>query len=362
MNNKLIAFYLPQYHPTPSNDLWWGKGFTEWTNVCKAKPLFRGHYQPHLPADLGFYDLRLEQTRIEQANLAREYGISGFCYYHYWFGNGRQELELPFNEVLASKKPDFPFMLCWANESWHAKFWDKDGSAFSKKTLVEQVYGGIDDYTKHFYHLLPAFKDERYIKHNGKPMFMIYQPLLFDEVKQFVDLWQKLAKENGLKGICFVAQCAAIDDEKEQVFYDRGFEYINSVHLYDILKTRSIVKKIYDTVMRYGFNKPFVESYKRAVNYFTTDREAKETIIPTIIPNWDHSPRSKTAGYVLQNSTPKYFSKHLKKVFNLISKKENKVAFIKSWNEWGECNYIEPDLQYGKQYLEIIKEQLDKNK
>lgn len=146
---KLIAFYLPQYHPTLDNDKWWGKGFTEWTNVGKAKPLFIGHYQPKVPADLGYYDLRVPEVRELQASLAKEAGIYGFCYYHYWFGNGRKELELPFAEVLKSEKPNFPFCLCWANESWHSKFWNKDGS-IEKKILIEQLYPGDDDIINHF--------------------------------------------------------------------------------------------------------------------------------------------------------------------------------------------------------------------
>lgn len=169
---RVIAFYLPQFHPTPDNDKWWGKGFTEWTNVGKAKPLFRGHYQPKVPADLGYYDLRLSQSRIEQADLAREAGIEGFCYYHYWFGAGKQELELPFNEVLRLKEPNFPFCLCWANESWHSKFWDNTGRSFSKKTLIEQQYLGHDDNIAHFERLLPAFKDGRYITVDGKILFL----------------------------------------------------------------------------------------------------------------------------------------------------------------------------------------------
>ena len=201
---KVIALYLPQFHPTPDNDEWWGKGFTEWTNVGKAKPLFPGHYQPKVPADLGYYDLRLPEVREQQAQLAKEAGIYGFCYYHYWFGHGKQELELPFNEVLASGKPDFPFMLCWANESWHAKFWDKDGKASSKKMLIEQTYDD-DDIDPHFYHLLPAFKDPRYIKIDGCPAFMIYRPDEMPDPEKIIKRWQELAKQNGLLGITFMA-------------------------------------------------------------------------------------------------------------------------------------------------------------
>ncbi len=201
MNNKkndirAIAFYLPQYHPIPENDQWWGKGFTEWTNVGKAKPLFRGHDQPKVPADLGYYDLRLPEARIAQAEMAKKYGIDGFCYYHYWFGEGKQLLERPFNEVLNSGSPDFPFMLCWANESWHSKFWSYEG-VYSKKMLIEQKYGDEQEYERHFHALLGAFKDPRYIKIEGKPAFMIYKPLEFPDIENFIRKWQSLAIENG---------------------------------------------------------------------------------------------------------------------------------------------------------------------
>ena len=159
MKPRLISFYLPQFYPTPENDEWWGKGFTEWTNVGRAKPLFKGHYQPKVPADLGYYDLRIPEVREQQADLAREAGIEGFCYWHYWFGNGKRLLDRVFREVVETGKPDFPFCLCWANESWHKKFWNMDGTT-DKQILAEQVYEDEEGNTKHFYALLDAFKDK----------------------------------------------------------------------------------------------------------------------------------------------------------------------------------------------------------
>lgn len=160
MKARVLALYLPQYHPVPENDMWWGKGFTEWSNVTKAKPLFRGHYQPKLPTDLGFYDLRLPEVREEQAKLAKEAGIEGFIYWHYWFGNGKRLLERPFNEVLESGKPDFPFALAWANHTWSTKTWKSAiGETAKKGVIMEQTYPGIEDYTEHFYYALKAFKD-----------------------------------------------------------------------------------------------------------------------------------------------------------------------------------------------------------
>lgn len=181
MKARLLALYLPQFHPIPENDLWWGKGFTEWTNVGKARRYFRNHYQPRVPADLGYYDLRVAETRQAQADMAREYGVEGFVYWHYWFGNGKRLLERPFNEVLASGEPDFPFALAWANESWR-------GFAHgitNRNMLIEQLYGGVEDYTAHFRAVLPAFRDHRYITVDGKPLFMIYKPLADPEVKVF---------------------------------------------------------------------------------------------------------------------------------------------------------------------------------
>lgn len=194
----LVALYLPQFHPIPENDTWWGKGFTEWTNVAKARRLFPGHYQPHVPADLGFYDLRVPETRQAQADLAQQYGIGAFCYYHYWFA-GRRLLERPFNEVLSSGKPDFPFCLCWANQTWTG-IWH----GAPDRVLIEQTYPGSDDATKHFYALLPAFKDPRYVCMDGKPMFLIFRPDDLPDSRNFINLWQKLARENGLAGIHFV--------------------------------------------------------------------------------------------------------------------------------------------------------------
>src|SRR5215475_4957626 len=180
---RLVAFYLPQYHPIPENDEWWGTGFTEWTNVVSAKPVFAGHYQPHLPADLGFYDLRLPEVRQAQADLARNHGIHGFCYYHYWF-QGRRLLRRPFDEVLRSGQPDFPFCLCWANENW-TRVWD--GS--DKKLLIEQTYSADDDLA-HIRWLAPAFRDPRHIRVEGKPLFLVYRARKLPDPLRTTSLWR----------------------------------------------------------------------------------------------------------------------------------------------------------------------------
>lgn len=169
-SERIIAFHLPQYYPTEISDIHYGKGFTEWTNVGKARKLFPGHYQPRIPADLGYYDLRLPENRAAQAELARESGIEGFCYYHYWFGKKHTELDMPLNEIIRLQEPDFPFCLCWANQSWYSKFWNKD-AVCTPKLVAEQIYDDPEGIEEHFYALLPAFQDRRYIKVNGKLFF-----------------------------------------------------------------------------------------------------------------------------------------------------------------------------------------------
>lgn len=365
-NNKprIIAFYLPQYHPTPDNDKWWGKGFTEWTNVGKAKPLFRGHYQPKVPADLGYYDLRLPEARAAQAELAKEAGIEGFCYYHYWFGDGKQELELPFNEVVRTGEPDFPFCLCWANESWHAKFWDKDGKASSKKLLIEQQYLGHEDNVKHFYSLLPAFKDKRYMTVDGKLIFVIYKPFEFD-VSEFIQDWQQLAAENGLKGFYFIALLNGphwnLSKDKIEKALILGFDAVNTVRLGCAYSQRSFCKKVIQRIYRILTRMPILARYEDAFPQFIAKDDEISNVYPTIIPNWDHTPRSGRNGYVLIDSTPELFRKHIRQVLDIVmgKKEHDRIIFLKSWNEWGEGNYMEPDLKYGKRYIEALQQELD---
>lgn len=358
---KIIAFYLPQFHPTQDNDTWWGKGFTEWTNVGKATQLYPRHYQPKVPADLGYYDLRIPEVREEQAKLAREAGIYGFCYYHYWFGNGKRELELPFNEVLKSGKPDLPFMLCWANESWHAKFWDNDGKWNSKKVLIEQTYPGQEDIDRHFYEVLPALKDKRYIMIDGNPAFMIYKIEQLPNQKTFIESWRKLARENGLNGITFLSYLPIdITPEKIELHRSYGIDYVVPNRLYEEwLRNRTFREKIINKIGKY-LKYPQIRDYKNFYHYLIGPESKEEHICPSIMPNWDHTPRSSKNGMVLHNATPELFEKHVEETFRIIGTKKNNIIFIKSWNEWGEGNYMEPDLKYGHGYLDALKSNFDK--
>lgn len=340
----LIALYLPQFHPIPENNEWWGNGFTEWTNVAKAKPLYKGHDQPKIPADLGFYDLRLPETREAQANLARMYGISAFCYYHYWFA-GRQVLERPFREVLHSGQPDFPFMLCWANETWSG-IWH----GAPNKILIEQTYPGKEDHIAHFNTLLPAFLDRRYVKFNGKPVFAIWGPSTIPNIREFIDLWQKLASKAGLPGIYFIgARHTRFTWQPEELDLDivlplylppRKINLVNSTQ--------------YPTVYKYA------DIYERFLPPYPSDGKT----YPCLKPNWDNTPRSGVNGMVFEGSTPELFKKQLLSVLQWVRSMpdNNKVIFIKAWNEWAEGNMLEPDMRYGHGYLKAIRKALDEFK
>ncbi len=356
MKPQIIAFYLPQYHPTEHNDLWWGKGFTEWTNVAKARRLYPGHYQPKIPTELGFYDLRLPEVREEQALLAKEAGIDCFCYYHYWFGPGEEELERPFREVVDCGKPDFPFCLCWANESWYKKFWNKEGALVDRKVLAEQKYGGKEDYTQHFYSLLNAFKDDRYFKVDGKLFFMIYKPLEQEEAEEFMALWQMLAKENGLPGFYFAGFTFVADSDGEAIL-KRGFDSVVSCrHNRDKIHNASwLIRKIASTILRM----PRMIRYKKLWPQLISDLERHDNrYIPVMIPNWDHTPRSGRSGDLILNPSPEEFKKHCKDVLSSVKNKNTPICVIKSWNEWGEGNYMEPDIKYGKGYINALREAL----
>lgn len=356
---RLIAYYLPQFHPIPENDEWWGKGFTEWTNVVKARPLFKGHLQPRIPADLGFYDLRVGETRELQADMARECGVEGFMYWHYWFGNGKQLLQRPFQEVLHSGKPDFPFCLGWANHSWSNRTWTaaKQGKQF----LLEQKYPGIEDYTNHFYSLLPAFKDKRYITVDEKPFFLIYNVLDIPDLKLFIETWQTLAMENGLKGIHFVGNIMG------HVSENRCFDIINSgvdataLFLLNKAELKSKGKiGYYIEKLKGRLNIPFVEKfdYRKIIKNIHTDLEKREDIYPVVFPQLDRTPRAGKNAVVINQATPQYFKKYLEETVKIISDKkfEHRIVLLNAWNEWGEGNYVEPDIYNGHGYLDAIRD------
>ena len=383
MKARVIAYYLPQFHPVPENDKFWGKGFTEWTNVAKAKPLFRGHVQPRIPADLGFYDLRLAEVRKEQAALAKEAGIEGFCYWHYWFGNGKQVLEMPFNEVVKSGEPDFPFCLGWANHDWTTKTWDKGKSLMNSTMIFKQEYPGEEDNIAHFNSLLPAFKDHRYIKVDGKLLFAMFGPKKFDNLSGFMNTWNRLAKENGLEGFHFVALAPSVGklDAKTlkskhlediirsnyEWYYENGFAAVNSINLkYAELKTGGTLHKAFFGMIRRVKWLSAVEKYdyrKIMSNYFT-NVDKDERVYPQLLAGWDRSPRSGKDAIIYYNNNPETFGEAAKRAVDMVQNKsdEHKIIFLNSWNEWGEGAYLEPDQEFGKGKIEALRKVLDGDK
>lgn len=378
---RFIAFYLPQFHPTELNDSWWGKGYTEWRSVVQAKPLFKGHYQPHEPADLGYYDLRLPEVREQQANMAAKYGIEGFCYWHYWMGNGTILLERPFKEVLESGKPNFPFCLGWANHNWTNRNWVKHSAFLKEKNLVEVVYNETD-YIDHFNHILPAFKDSRYIKVDGKPLFYVFAPDSIPDAKRFIDIWQELALQNGLKGIYFVANSHNMNihfkneqgkyivprtDESGTIYkkyIDMGFNAISSrgdarAEFLTQGKYKQVWNKILKKFFKYETLKKY--DYKQIITKLFVEEDKWENVFPCVIPNWDRSPRAGKEAVIYTNSSPELFKENVSDAINIVKNKQpdHQIIFIKSWNEWGEGNHLEPDLKYGYRYLEALKDALD---
>ncbi len=349
---RIVAFYLPQYHPIPENDTWYGKGFTEWRNVAKAKPLFRGHYQPHIPADLGFYDLRLPETRREQSELAQKYGINAFCYWFYWFGAGDVLLENPIWWMLNDKMTTIPFCIGWANHSWSNKLWDSKGN---NQLLKEQKYLGNEDYERFFYYVLPLLKDDRYFRVHNKPLVYVYKPLDSAEIKSFVSLWDELAKKEGLNGIYFVGE----DRNSENIsdILENGFDAVCENNTTAIHHYLSLPEKVWLYITREWLKRPTVFQYKDAIRFMVPKETAQPNVIPSIAPNWDHSPRTGRSAILLNDCKPEYFEQAVRQAFRIVSNKdaEEQLVFIKSWNEWGEGNHLEPDCKYGLGYLEAIR-------
>ena len=358
---RLIAFYLPQFHPTPENDIWWGKGFTEWTNVAKARPLFPGHKQPNLPGDLGFYDLRVPEVREAQAEMARTHGIEGFCYWHYWFGDGRRMLDRVFNEVVGSGKPDFPFCLGWANETWNRGWHGQE-----REVLIEQKYPGEQDYRQHFEFLLKAFRDPRYLRVDGKPVLVIYAP---EELpNDLIAFWKKLAVEAGLPGLFVAGVCSDLFpiDEKSLdaripaqpatlvAFTARGSQYG---------KQPGLAGRIYDKIwrrLRRWWPFPMVYSYPRQAKFYVKSPPADRRTIPSPLVNWDNTPRCARRGDLFIGCTPEAYRLVLRKAIADVADRppEHRLVFLKSWNEWAEGNHLEPGRRYGLDYLKVTRDEV----
>jgi hypothetical protein len=336
--SRAIAFYLPQFHPVAENDEWWGKGFTEWTNVARARPLFHGHDQPHVPADLGFYDLRLPETRQAQADLAAEYDISAFCYYHYWF-NGRRLLERPFNEVLACGEPRLPFCLCWANENWTRR-WDGN----DEQVLIAQTYDEEDD-REHIRWLLQAFRDPRYVRIEGKPLFLVYRTIAMPDPLRTTALWREEARRGGVGELflCRVESTVYEQNDPTRLGFDAAVEFQPDWNRLGVPVRRRKGSNIYD--------------YAAVVEAALAKEPPPYRRFPCVTPGWDNSPRRQTAATIFTGSTPELYGDWLRQVLERVPRRgdDERIVFINGWNEWAEGNHLEPCRRWGRAYLEATR-------
>ncbi|MCQ2387062.1 MAG: glycoside hydrolase family 99-like domain-containing protein [Clostridia bacterium] len=363
-NVKIIAFYLPQYHAIPENDEWWGKDFTEWTNVKKSKPNYKGHNQPEVPLNHNYYNLLDKDAQLWQSNLGLKYGIDGFCYYHYWF-NGKLLLEKPMENMLHNKDIKMPYCVCWANESW-TRNWDGN----NKKVLIKQEYNeNYDQLLMHFNYMLPFFKDERYIKVDNKPMFIIYKPFLMTKCNYMIEVWNKLAKDNGFDGIYFGFQYPESFNYDVSAF-DFGIEFEPLYTRYFLnKKIGKGLKKIFYYATHIGhfankvinkiFPKGKVDDYDLIVkDVFARDR--MKNVYCGAFTSWDNTPRRGKLSYSVYGSTPEKFFNYINNMVNKKIKNDNDFIFINAWNEWGEGAHLEPDELNGYGYLEAVKRLKDR--
>lgn len=349
---KILAFHLPQFHAIPENDEWWGKGFTDWVNVKKAKPLYLGHNQPRVPQDGGYYDL-LEESAIRwQMDLAREYGIYGFCYYHYWF-NGKLLLEKPL-ERMRQMEDRLPYCFCWANEPW-ARTWDGQAN----HVLMPQYYGGEAEWESHFAYLLPFFEDEAYIKVDGKPVLVLYRTNDIPNCEEMIAYFDRRGKESGFTGIYLVEEKNSF---QEGMHCTNADAVLNFEPMYTLRHTRTTAERIRDKL--YGFlfnlftgNQLLVYSYdhawKKILSRDYVSKDGKKEFRGGFI-DWDNTPRKGRKGMVIRGASPEKFGKYLKKQLEYARSENSEFIFLNAWNEWGEGTYLEPDKKYGRGYLEQI--------
>jgi lipopolysaccharide biosynthesis protein len=353
---RVLGLYLPQYHPIPENDAWWGKGFTEWTNVTRAKAQFPGHYQPHLPGELGFYDLRLPETRAAQAALAAEHGLSGFVYYHYWF-NGRLLLERPLREVLESGQPDFPFCVCWANESW-TRTW----SGGSAEVLLEQKYSAEDD-VAHIRWLLPYLKDRRYITVQGRPVLAIYRTALLPDARGTLATWRREAELAGLPGLYLVRIESNFAGEEA----DPSAQGFDAVMEFQPKMEGPVLPRIVRGPARYllptAFRRNKVRDYGDMIRRALARPEVPYKRYPCVSPGWDNTCRRlpRLAANIWIRSTPKKYEAWLRKTLERFVPfgPDEDFVLINAWNEWAEGNHLEPDRKWGRAYLEATKRAIE---
>lgn len=362
---KVIAFYLPQYHRVKENDIWWGDGFTEWTNTRKAKPLFPNHNQPREPYNDYYYDLLDPAARQWQSDIAKKHGIYGFCYYHYWF-KGKRLLETPMKLVLESGEPDFPFCLSWANEPW-TRIWYAGGE---KEVLIAQEYGDEKDWAEHFNYLSQVFSDKRYIRIDNKPVFIIYRPETIGPCEEMLTLWNKLAKENGFNGIYFINTLTGYanklnnDKFEAAIEFEPGYTIKNNLPFFYKTRrlSRRLVKKMLTTL---GCdNNLFLDRncYDVIWQQILRRKPSKTKTILGAFLDWDNTARRSKNGLIIDGASPDKFQKYLSRQIDRAKREYScEYLFINAWNEWAEGTYLEPDKKYGYAYLEAVRNALIEN-
>lgn len=337
---KLIAFYLPQFHPIPENDLWWGKGFTEWTNVTKARPLFSGHYQPHLPSDFGFYDLRLREVRHEQIALAKQSGIDGFCYHYYWF-SGKRLLKHPVDDMLADAKSDMPFCLCWANENWTRR-WD----ATEHEVLIAQNYSP-SDHLNFIRGLVPFFEDKRYIHVNGAPFLIVYRPQHMPDPRRAVEVWREYCMKIGIGEIHLCAALTHGNFDYMQFDFDSGVEF--PPHNLQGINSRN------ECIAFCGQFQGVTIKYDEVAQLYLERKYDSENVFRGVFPSWDNTARVGSRGMVVLNGTPENYEYWLAESIRRTKADfpgQERFVFVNAWNEWAEGCHLEPDHKYGRRFLE----------
>lgn len=341
---RVVAFYLPQFHPIPENDLWWGPGFTEWTNVTRALPQFDGHYQPRLPADLGFYDLRSSGVLHQQAELAKKHGVYGFCFHYYWF-SGRKILESPLQTLLSHPEINLPFCLNWANENW-TRTWD----GMEAEILLAQTYEpGFEE--AFISAIEPALRDPRYIRISGRPLLMVYRPRLLPNAGETVRRWRTLFAERGL-GEPFLAmvqfgRSGQADWDPRLYGFDAAVEF--PPHKVGRIRPTSIPMARFDLEFKGG-----IRSYEEMVRFACMQDPQPYRIFRGVCPGFDNTPRRPNAGTVFIGSTPQLYGKWLRHACEEAQHEpepDARLVFVNAWNEWGEGAYLEPDRHFGHAYL-----------
>lgn len=342
-NIKVIAHYFPQFHTIPENDEWWGKNFTDWTNVQKAQPLFPGHYQPHIPDNyLGYYDLSDVNEQKKQVQLAKQYGIYGFCFYTYWF-NGKRLLEKPLDNYLDNKELDFPFCICWANENWSRRWDGRDNDI-----LIEQKYSPKDD-IEFIKDMSKYIKDPRYIKIDNKPLILVYRPDILPNAQETVNRWRDWCRQNDI-GEIYLSYTQSFTNENPKKY---GFDAASEFPPNDgdmALNIDNSFRHNESVINTIDWNHYLIRTY----NY----KNVGYKLFRCIMPSWDNSPRKKHESYALINSDPAYFQTMAENAFEYTSRNhtdEEKIVFVNAWNEWGEGCHLEPDKKYGCSWLEAIK-------